>query len=256
MTDNAIIYEQPLTEHLRICLRLEQLFLEAQHAIAQSSEIDARAALIAILEIVNIMERPDLKTKLVKALGQEASRLSLLEQVPDIDNKKLKELLNDLDKLSDYLRSSPGKLVQSLRENEFLNNIRLQLSRPGGPNDFSAPAFHFWLCQSNEQRNRDLLKWFAELERVQAITNVLLQLARETGKFHLKFATQGFYQETLDLSLPYQLIRVSLPVERKVFPEISVGRHHLAIHFFSPNFEGRPIRAAHDLQFKLACCVG
>lgn len=255
MAEN-IIYEQPLSEHLRICLRLEQLFRDAQHGIKQESEVDARMALIAILEIVNIMERPDLKTKLVKALGQEASRLSVLEQSPDIDSKKLKELLNDLDKLSDYLHSSPGKLVQTLRENEFLNNIRLQLSKPGGPNSFSAPAFHFWLLQSPEQRNRDLLKWFTNLEKVQNVVNVLLQLARETGKFQLKFATQGFYQETLDLSLPYQLIRVSLPVERKVFPEISVGRHHLAIHFFSPNFEGRALRASHDLQFKLACCVG
>ena len=80
-------------------------------------------------------------------------------------------------------------------------------------------------------------------------------MTRESASSHLRFANQGFYQESLDPSIPYQLIRVGLPLDRKVFPEISVGRHRLSIHFFLPNFEGRSIRATHDIQFKLACCA-
>jgi cell division protein ZapD len=87
------------------------------------------------------------------------------------------------------------------------------------------------------------------------MVNLLLQLTRESAQFQLKFGNQGFYQEALDPTIPYQLIRVMLPSDRKVYPEISVGRYGLAIHFSSPNFEGRPVRANHEIQFKLACCT-
>lgn len=252
---DSIIYEQPLNEHLRVCLRLELLFQQAQQFIAQDSILSARTGLLAILEIINIIERPDLKTKLIKALEQQATQLTLLEQAPEIDTKKLKELLNNLDRLIDNLHAAPGKLAQSLRENDFLNIIRLQLAKPGGPSGFSCPSFNLWLHQSPEQRNRDLAKWLKDLTQLQSIIFTLLQLTRERAQFQLKFAGQGFYQETLDLATTYQLIRVSLSFDRKVFPEISLGQHHLAIHFFTPNFEGRPLLASHDIQFKLACCA-
>lgn len=255
MTDNIIHYEQPLNEYLRVCLRLEHLFQQAQHFTTQASLVDTRAAITAILEILNILERPDLKTRWIKALSQHALRLSSLEHAPDIDHKKLKDLLANLDRLIDYLHSIPSKLGQGLRDNEFLNSIRVYLNKPGGLSDFNCPAYYFWLQQTPEQRSYKLLKWFQELEQVKIIVTVLLQLIRENTSFQLKFAMQGFYQETLDASIAYQMIRISLPIERKVFPEINFGRNRLAIHFVTPSFDTRPVRATHEIQFKLACCA-
>lgn len=258
---DSVIYEQPLSEHLRICLRLEYLFQQVSYHIENESIFSTRAALTAILEIVNILDRPDLKTKLGKALSQRTTTLEYLEQAPGIDNKKLTDILNDLERLSHDLHATKGKLGQQLRENEFLKNIRLHLSKPGGASSFSCPGYHFWLQQMPELRIKSLLHWFGELESVHAIVKYLLQITRETGKAQVKFATQGFYQETFDPAIPYQIIRVAVAPDRKVFPEISVGRHRLSIHFYSSNFDatpfvdGRALRAMHDIPFKLACCV-
>src|SRR5437868_6808724 len=105
-----IIYEQPLVEHLRICLRLEQLFKQAQYYVTRDADFDSKEALFAMLEIVNIVERPDLRSKLVKALEQQAFQLAKFEQAPDVDNKKLKDFINEVDRLTDYLHAAPGKL--------------------------------------------------------------------------------------------------------------------------------------------------
>ena len=56
-----IIYEQPLNELIRICLRLEYLF----GLIKQGRKnTDNRQTIRAMLDILSITERPDLRTKL------------------------------------------------------------------------------------------------------------------------------------------------------------------------------------------------
>jgi cell division protein ZapD len=60
-----VIYEQPVNEHVRVCLRLEQLFNQTLHWMRGTSAWDSRAAISALLEILNVLDRPDLKAKLV-----------------------------------------------------------------------------------------------------------------------------------------------------------------------------------------------
>lgn len=258
--NDYIIYELPLNEHLRICLRLEHLFHQAKIFLEVDSIESSQVTMNAILEIVNILERPDFKSKLVKALSILAQRLTLLENSSEIDHKKLKETIYNIDTYIDYLRTAPIKLAHSLRENDFLSDIRIHLAKPGGISLFNCPAYHFWLRQTHAGRIRDFNRWLKELEPMQNMINLLLQLTRESGKFHRKSALQGFYQEALDPLISYQIIRVLLPYDRKVYPEISVGlhsmgKHRLSIHFFSPDFETGAIQANHDIPFKLCYCA-
>lgn len=62
MTD-SIIYEQPLNEIVRTCLRLEHVFHSAHHFLAKSNTWDYRAAVRALTEIMAILDRPDFKGK-------------------------------------------------------------------------------------------------------------------------------------------------------------------------------------------------
>lgn len=257
---NDIIYELPLNEHLRICLRLEHLFTQAQIFLTVDTVESSQATMHAMLEIVNILERPDLKSKLVKALSTLTQRLALLEDSVEIDYKKLKEIIYNIDSYIDYLRTAPIKLAHSLRENEFLTDIRVHLSKPGGINMFNCPAYHFWLQQTHAVRIRDFNRWLKELEPMKSMINLLLQVTRESGKFQRKTALQGFYQEALDPLVSYQIIQVLLPFDRKVYPKISVGlhsmgKHRLTIHFFAPDFETGSSRVNHDIPFKLAYCA-
>ena len=50
-----IIYEQPLNEHMRVCLRLEHLFTQLHYGLDGAHALDSRSALAALVEILNLL---------------------------------------------------------------------------------------------------------------------------------------------------------------------------------------------------------
>jgi cell division protein ZapD len=252
MTENAVIYEQPLNELIRVCLRLEQLFSEIDHHLKDVSELGTRNVVSAILDVLHLLDRPDLKAKLAKELGHHLSNLMRLEHTPQIDQQKLRQLLRELDDLIRCFIDSNGKIGQNLREVELLNSLRLHLNTPGGGTSFDVPTYHYWLQNPHDKRSETLTKWLAEFNNIRTTTMLILQLIREGTKVQQRTADHGFYQELLDPQLNLRLIRVFIPKGIPAYPEISVGRHFLSVRFFSPNIQDRPTQYADNLSFWLA----
>jgi cell division protein ZapD len=257
MQDDIIIYEQPLNEHIRVCLRLEHLFEHILSNIENHSEWASRTAVLALLETVNVIDRPDLKTKLTKALTQHASTLTQLEVLPQVDSSKLRSILSQLDHLIDQLYATQGKIGQTLRSNEFLNGIRQHLYNPGGAVNFSNPAFQLWLQKPAVNRVKDLKAWFKEFNLIRDVVNLLLHLTRQSSLSIEKYADKGFYQQALDPNSSCEMVRVTLPVTADLYPEISVGRHRLSVRFLEPNCheQGRSKQCDYNIKFKLTCCA-
>jgi cell division protein ZapD len=255
MTDNTIIYEQPLNEHIRVCLRLEHLFDQVLTNIEDGDEWSSRTAILALLETVNVIDRPDLKTKLTKALTQHASTLSQLEVLPQVDSSKLRSILNDLDRLIDQLYATQGKIGQTLRTNEFLNSVRQHLYNPGGAVNFSNPSLQLWLRQPALSRIENLNTWFKEFDQIREVVNLLLRLTRESSIPTEKYADKGFYQQALDPNTNCELVRVTVAPE--VYVEISAGRHRLSVRFLELNCQddGRSKQIDSNIKFKLTCCA-
>lgn len=255
--DDIIIYEQPLNEHIRVCLRLEHLFDQVLINIDNVNEWSSRIAILAILETVNVIDRPDLKTKLTKALTQHATTLSQLEILPQVDSSKLRSVLSELDRLIDQLYATQGKLGQQLRTNEFLNGIRQHLYNPGGAVNFSNPSLQLWLQRPAVNRIEDLNTWFKEFDSIRDVVNLLLRLTRESSVPIEKYADKGFYQQALDPNVLCEMVRVAIPVEANLYPEISVGRHRLSVRFLEPNCHelGRSKQIDSNIKFKLTCCA-
>lgn len=254
MSTSNIIYEQPLNEHIRFCLRLEHLFAQVAYHLPKESEWDTRAALTAILEILSISDRPDLKNKLCQALSQCNTSLSQLENAPNINRQKLFATISEFDTQIDALRNSQKRIGQDLRENEFLNAIQQRLYTPAGTCCFSAPAFYLWLQKPPEMRKHYLEGWFKHFEQLQKIIDLLLKLARESTSLKMTTTQNNFYQANLDPQLSYQMIRIAIPKTLQLFPEISVGRHRLTIHFFKLTELGKSTQIQNDINFELACC--
>lgn len=255
MVDNVIIYEQPLNELIRVCLRLEQLFLQIDHSISDTSPIGSRNLIVLIISVLHLLDRPDLKAKLAKELNHQMALLSRLENTPEIDRTKLREILRQLDELSRWFIESSGKMGQNLRDIELLNNLRLHLSSPGGGCSFDIPVFYYWLNQPAEMRLATLKSWLTEFNNIRIACDLLLRLVREGSKSQLKTAQQGFYQELLDPQTNLRLVRVAISKDVKASAEISVGRHFLGVRFFVPNIKERPTQYMHDLQFSLTHCT-
>lgn len=255
MQEANITFEQPLNEYVRICLRVEHLLNRVEMSILGETETESRTALESMLEIINVIDRPDLKSKITKALSQHAAVLTQLEQKSNVDHEKLQSVLLELDQLVDSLYNLPDKIGQQLRSNTFLNTIRQHMANPGGASPFATPAYYLWLQQPAQTRIRDLLVWFSAFEQLKAAVNLLLQLTRGSTRPELLLAEQGFYQCSLDPRLTYHLVRVSVPTQLQVYPEISIGRHRLIVRFLELNVNDRGVQRVGDFNFELTCCL-
>lgn len=254
MNDNTITYEQPLNELTRVCLRLEQLFQQLDHQFADTSLIGTRNIIVTMINILHLLDRPDFKAKLAKELGHHMTLLARLENTAGIDHTKLQTVMKQLDELSRWFIESSGKIGQSLREIELLNNLRLHLATPGGGCSFDIPVYYYWLQQPVEQRFATIRSWLNEFANVRIANELILQLSREGSKSQQKTAQNGFHQELLDPQNTLRMIRIAVSNKIAAYPEISIGRHFLSIRFFSPAIIERPSQYQHDLVFSLYYC--
>jgi len=251
MWNDTIIFEQPLNEHMRACLRLEHLFSQIQQTIDQPSEWASRSCLHSLLKILNVVDRPDLKNKFTKALSDHASVLTQLERNPQVDSTKLRVFLDQLDALIDQLYAMNGKIGQCLGENDFLAGVRSHMNNPGGPCNFSIPSYQLWLNQPDHQRSQDLQRWHDEFAILEKAVQLLLQLTREFTKPNKHLAEGGFYQQALDSNSHGEMVRVIVPSSLNIFPEISVGRHRLSVRFYQGDLLQKPRQTSDAVQFVL-----
>ncbi len=255
LVKNNIVYEQPLNERMRIFLRLESLTYEAAHNLHRRSAWDSRATLHSVLDISAIVSRADLKTEVIKELERQAANLSRLEDKPGIDHRRLAGILDQLDILTDRLHSITGPVGQEVRENDFLKSVMQRSAVPGGTCHFDLPAYHLWLQQPAEHRIRDLERWLGAFEPLTLSIALILRLVRDSTDARAATAIDGFYQQTLDTSVPYQMIRTFVPAEFPYFAEISGGKHRFTVRFMRQNLNERAVQVAENIDFELACCV-
>ncbi len=251
---NRIIYEQPLNELIRVCLRLEQLFIQVDYHIKQSSKLATRQVMTLIIQLLQLLDRPDLKPKLAKELSHQATLLERLANEPEVDSEKLESYLRQLNELSRCFIDSSKKIGSPLRQIEILNSLRLQLANPGGGCSFDVPLYHYWLQQPEKTRQQTLKTWLVEFDSIRTASSLILQLVRENGRSEQISAEHGFYQTLLNPQINLRLVRVAIPEHISAYPEISIGRHFLSVRFFSPSIENRPTQYVEHLAFLLTHC--
>ena len=86
---NQITYEFPLNERIRVFIRLEQLFQQFSHFLSGLTVFDKRAAINALLDIMTIFRRNDLKSEILKELDRHSKVLNKFADSQNVDSKKL-----------------------------------------------------------------------------------------------------------------------------------------------------------------------
>jgi cell division protein ZapD len=81
MKTQSLTYEQPLNERIRGFLRIEQLFAQTGYYAVGEHHWDTRQALTAFLEIINLLERSDLKNEAAKELERHLEILRPLAKI-------------------------------------------------------------------------------------------------------------------------------------------------------------------------------
>ncbi len=255
-TQIDIIYELPLNEAIRVCLRLENLFQEFDIASRAKTVLESRQAMAALLKIIEVVDRPDIKSKLSHTLTQYTTALSQLKQSPQVDTGRLTKTLAKLTALNHNLHTNHQRLDEALRHNEFLYQIRTQFSSPGGATNDRLPGYYLWQQQPAEVKSRELQHWISTFDNLRNIVKTIMQLTRDSAPFQATVADNGFYHKIFNPSQPYQLARIKLPVQQNLFPEFGAGKHRLTIRFLSPEYhdKGRSKQTNLNVPFEISFC--
>ena len=256
MPHSLSIYEQPLSERIRTFLRLEHLFAKAEHALSSMDPWSSRATLEAIIDVMAVVGRADLKKEIIKELERHAATLQGLARNPNVDPARLQEVLDVVKSQLASLRADENSWGQELRDDELLSIVRQRSSITAGTCNFDLPALHYWLQSSADSRANDLRRWLASFDLLETSVELCLKLVRESAIATQEVAPSGFFQRTLETSTPCQMIRVCVADDARCFPEISAGKHRFTVRFMRPTAtRERPTQTDADVRFDLHCCV-
>lgn len=246
-----IVYEQPISERIRIFLRLEYLFDQMSYHERGGSSWDSVAVLSGILNVKTLFSRSDLKMEIVKELDRQIATLGKLEKSPEVNREQLDKTLKEFERLARRLYVLPSQ--QGPQRNEFFNAIQQKGCMTGGSCVSDLPIYHFWLMQSPERRRQDLLQWQEGFDVIRQAIELILRTIRNSSLPKSVIAESGFFQYTPDANT--QLIRIFLPEDSSYYTEMSGGKHRFNVTFMKASFCERPEKISENIEFQLSCCM-
>jgi len=247
-------YDYPFNERIRTFLRVEDLFAKVLHNIEESHEYQHHSALLTLLQILDIVDRLELRSDLMQELSRQRMAMEVLRGNPAIAAKKLDEILNEIDTATDALRAENSKLGQTLRANEWLMSIKQRAGIPGGVCEFDVPSYHYWLGLGEERRKEDLKNWLSPLVPMHNAIVIILRILRGSGSSTKLVAPNGAYQQMLGGSKPAQMLKIEIPDKVQCFPEVSANKYAINIRFNILDFTQKPQKYDEDVNFTLTLC--
>jgi len=255
-TDKSFIaFEQPLNERMRTFLRMELLHGQATRHARDDAAHNARAVIGNLLEILAITSRGDVRADALKELDRHTLRLNHFQRSPGVDKDRLARLMREVDDIRSALSEAGKQFLGPLRENEFLSAVRHRSAIPGGTCKFDLPDYGYWLELPGYERSREIRSWLDQLKPLCDAIDQILWLTREGSTPTRQVASGGLYSHTLAKEDHYGLVRVLIPQDAGLYPEISAGQHRFTVRFAEWQGTGQRARqTTDDVEFLLALC--
>jgi cell division protein ZapD len=248
-----LVFEYPIKEQVRSFLRLEALFIQFDRNRLAVHADNHLHALKLFFEILEILERGDTRSELIKELARLSDCFTLLKQNPGVDLSKLDNFLKQIKMLYHWVLSYEGKFGERLRKDNFIDSVKHRTSIPGGTCSFDSPDLFLFLNQPSNQRQKAFTAWLEDIKGVKTSIDVILRIMRESGQWKKEVAPLGsFIVETTEQ--PLQLLRVRISKKSQLFPEFSCGKHRSNIHFMQFDSLNKKIAQQKEVEFELACC--
>ncbi|PIJ49761.1 cell division protein ZapD [Erwinia sp. OLTSP20] len=245
---NSVLFEHPLNEKMRTWLRIEFLLQQLHQCHAVSNTLNALTLFRNLADLLDVLERGELRTDILKELDRQQQKLQAWINVPGVDSQIVYTLIDKLKQQHIRLMavSRPG---QQLREDRLIGLVRQRLSIPGGCCSFDLPTLHLWLHLAQETRDSQIACWLASLEPLHSSLTLLLDLIRQSGAFHHQSSVNGFYQGNAGEA---DLLRLKLTLADSLYPQISGHKSRYAIRFLPLDSDAGEVPS--QLDFQLACC--
>ncbi|MBJ3813435.1 cell division protein ZapD [Shimwellia pseudoproteus] len=243
-----VIFEHPLNEKMRTWLRIEFLLHQVEAVLPLTDYASALHFFRNIGDLLDIFERGDIRTEIIKELERQQRKLQSWHDVPGVDTNRISSLQEQLRERGASLMSGP-RLGQSLREDRHIALVRQRLSIPGGCCGFDLPSLFFWLNLAQSQRDTQVALWLATLRPLKEALEILLDLIRNSAPYRKQTSLNGFYQDNGEDA---DLLRLQLNLNTGLYPQISGHKSRFAIRFMPLDSENGVVPERFD--FELACC--
>lgn len=243
-----VLFEHPLNEKMRTWLRIEFLIQQLSVRLPVSSNADALHFFRNAGDLLDVFERGEVRTELLKELERQQRKLKAWMEVPGVDQSRIDAIREQLKQSSTTLMAAP-RIGQLLREDKLIALVRQRLSIPGGCCSFDLPTLHLWLYLPQAQRDEQVNTWLNSLQPLTQTLNLILDLVRNSTPLRKQTSLNGFYQDNGDDA---DLLRLNLPLADQIYPQISGHKSRFAIRFLPLDSENGVI--PERLDFELACC--
>lgn len=230
------LYEHPLTEQVRVYLRLEYLLGQINQSVALTDDGQWRVFFRSLFDLVEILEQVQVKGDLAKDLEKQRTKLETWLDVPNVDTEQLKALLLESRQIQQALLQS-ARLGQKLREDKFLSSIRQRFSIPGGTCSFDLPSLHHWLNLPLAHKQSNAERWKQTLAPLEDALGFWLRLTRGSATLQPCAVVNGFYQQDVEGA---SLLRIKISTDYNAFPLVSGHKSRFAIRFM-PFDESQPV---------------
>ena len=247
-------YEFPFNERIRVLLRLEDLFKKVLRYVESGQQHNHHSALMLLLQMLDLLERADIKVDIVHELDRQAMAMQNLLGNPNISENILNQTIKEIEACTLALRSENSKIGQSLRDNEWLMSIKQRAGISGGVCQFDLPSYHYWLNLEQDQRDSDFYAWLAKLLPMYEGIKIILHILRGSEITDEYTATNGFYQQMLGTGKSAQMVKIEVFNDAAYFPEVSANKYAINVRFYNIDFVQRPKQYEHDIHFKMSLC--
>ena len=244
----SVLFEHPLNEKMRTWLRMEFLLQQLHGQRALSETAIALTFFRTIADLLDVLERGEVRTELLKELERQQQKLLAWADVPGVDMSLVDQLRNQLKQRGAALMSAP-RLGQALREDRLISLVRQRLSIPGGCCSFDLPTLHMWMHAPQQERDNDVAEWLQTLEPLNQALTMVLDLIRQAGPFRNQISLNGFFQDNAEGA---DLLRLRIHLAHQLYPPISGHKTRYAIRFLPLDSELGVV--PERLTFELACC--
>ncbi|MFD2178783.1 cell division protein ZapD [Veronia pacifica] len=241
------LYEHPLTEQVRVYLRLEHLLNQLDQAGEMLSPHDSYVFFKSLFDLMEILEQVQVKGDLAKDLDKLKGKLKAWADVPGVDREQLDMLITRTAQLQQSLLQGP-RLGQTLKEDKFLSAIRQRFNIPGGTCSFDLPILHHWLNLPLAHKQSDTQKWQDNLRSLKNALGLWLSLTRESVQPQICHVRNGFYQQDIENA---SLLRVYLSPDHQCYPLISAHKSRFAVRFLP--FDDS-VDVAENMSLHIAIC--
>ena len=254
-TSGPAHYEQPVSERMRTFMRLEFLYQQMLYNSELEHNWATRATISGLLEIMAILSRGDVRSEIHKELDHQLDVLQRFQSQPNVDARRLDTLIRNLIDSRAEVDNIGTQYLRPLKESDFLTGIKNRSAIPGGTCEFDLPEYSHWLRQPHARREQDLLKWIGSIRPLCDAVSEALWLIRESAQPVEKLAVGGMYQHNMQKDTHCRLLRINLPDNSTLYPEISGSQHRFTVRFLEwSTIDSRALQTKHDVPFQLSIC--